>query len=150
MRRLQRPEHAVATGSDYFAADAGYDMAMAAASYVRQGVMPSQPPSQLAAWTQQALAAHARCKHVLPGVWMLILSRLRGLAQASLPWFQQLAQAGDSWAPPPAQAVEAAERLQAEQCKGVLDPNRNFRCTACGSPTLTLKVCAGCRVGGKW
>lgn len=139
---------ALAAGSDYTVALLGFGLTRHAAYFSQRGVPPPFSPSQFVGWVGQAQAAFARCKRLLPGVWVNNLTDRRTPALAALPWLQQLAAAGDRWAGPPTEAARQALREgAAAQQKFIADPNLSTRCSVCSCSALTLKVCSKCRVG---
>lgn len=140
-------EHARAVGSDYFAALLGFELGETAGREMQYGAAPPFSPSQFVGWVGQAQAAFARCKRLLPSLWLVNVTDKRTPALAALPWLRQLAAAGDRWGQPPPETRAAVDKSLEEQAKLFFDPNYNICCNACGRSALTLKVCSKCRVG---
>lgn len=131
-------------GSDFYVAACGHLLAYKEA-HCNLGGLQGSPPSAVLGWLQQAEAARARCKGVLPTHYTVVLDDLKAMAATMRPWLRQQQDEGDRFRPPPPDmldsSLQALKELHARYCDA---PMSALRCDGCGKVGQVRK-CGACK-----
>ena len=116
-----------------------------AAALAASECSPAVSPAAAAALLEEGNAVYARCKKLVPPVWVIMLKKDHEMCQALKPVIERHVQRSpNAWQPALQRDVMVhstlqLERMQARQTEGLP------QCDGCGRAALELKWCA-CRL----